>query len=208
MPTCKITRRMNKHNPFRQLSLLIVMLSPLVSQAQFSVGLRPSLSSYGGFDDRRRAEISMMTGTFGQQSRMEFDVGWGHRMLTSSSVVTLSDGQQTLFYNEQRQNWGSLTVLYQQSHKVLWKLYYYAGFGASAFVTSDRLEILGVDVLLGLELRLKVPLQLTLDYRPMLDVLDGMAYYHTVGLGVRYQFRMPEPEPEPKFWKHLKQKLL
>ena len=43
---------------------------------------------------------------------------------------------------------------------------------------------------------------------PMLDVLDGLAYYHTVGLGVRYQFRMPEPEPEPKFWQRWKKKLL
>ncbi len=185
----------------------VALLSPLFSQAQFSFGLRPSLSTYGGYDDRRRAEISVVTGTFGKQNRLEFDIGWGRREWETPTVTTLSDGQSLITYENHRENWGSATILFQQYHKVLWKLYYYGGLGASAFFTPDRLDILGLDVVLGLELRLKIPLQLTIDYRPMLDVLDGLAYYHTIGLGVRYQFRKPEPEPEPKFWKKWKQKL-
>lgn len=192
---------------FSPLFFLVLLLLPVAVRAQFAMGLRPSLSTYGGFDDRRRAEVSLVTGTFGEHSRMEFDFGWGHRTLLTPSIVDLGEGQQQVQYNGERQFWGGATVLYEQSHRILWRLHYFAGFGASAFFSLDQLEILGVDVVLGLELRLKIPLQVTVDYRPMLDVLDGLAYYHTVGLGVRYQFRMPEPEPEPKFWQRWKKKL-
>lgn len=192
---------------FSPLFFLVLLLFPVAVRAQFAMGLRPSLSTYGGFDDRRRAEVSLVTGTFGEHSRMEFDFGWGHRTLLTPSIVDLGEGQQQVQYNGERQFWCGATVLYEQSHRILWRLHYFAGFGASAFFSLDQLEILGVDVVLGLELRLKIPLQVTVDYRPMLDVLDGLAYYHTVGLGVRYQFRMPEPEPEPKFWQRWKKKL-
>ncbi len=187
---------------------VFIFFVPLLVHAQFSVGLRPSLSTYGGYDDRRRAEVSVMTGDFGKQSRMEFDFGWGERVQQTPYITVLTNGQQLIQYEEERSFWGSATLLYQHYHKVLWKLYYYGGMGASVFFTKDYVDIVGVDVLLGLELRLKIPLQITLDYRPMLDLLDGMAYYHTVGLGVRYQFRKPEPEPEPKFWQRWKKKLL
>ncbi len=191
----------------RFLILFVFILLTNITRAQFSVGLRPSLSNFGGYDDRRRAEVSIMTGTIGQRSQFEFDLGWGHRQIETPTIVLLDDGQPQIQYEGENSYWGSATALYQWHHKVLWRLYYFAGIGASAYFSGDGLDILGLDVQIGLELKLKIPLQITLDYRPMLDVLDGMAYYHTVGLGVRYQFRQPEPEPEPKFLKRWKQKI-
>lgn len=193
---------------FRFLAFLSFIAFAAVANAQFAIGLRPMLSNYGGYDDRRRAEISVMTGTIGERTTMEFDFGWGHRTLLSNpTYVPLPTGEVTLQYDETRQYWASGTAMLQWHHKILWRLYYYVGLGATAYFAEDGLDIMGIDVQLGLELKLKIPLQITVDYRPMLDVLDGMAYYHTVGLGVRYQFRQPEPEPEPKFLKKWKQKL-
>lgn len=186
--------------------LLLFLVFVNAVRAQFSVGLRPSLSTYGGFDDRRRAEISLMTGTFGEHSRLEFDFGWGHP--AAAGYVTLASGQQVVSYLNGKGFFYSATALYQWRHKILWRLYYYTGLGLSASIyDKSGLDILGVSLQLGLEFRLKIPVQITLDYRPVLDVLDGLAYYHTIGLGVRYQFRSPEPEPEPKFLKKWKQKL-
>ena len=182
--------------------LVILFLTGGAVRAQFAIGLRPSLSTYGGFDDRRRAEVSMMTGTFGNNSRLEFDFGWGHRTVSTPFV----DATGTLSYIYGRQFWGSFTSMYQWQHKIFWKLYYYSGFGASAYFTEETLEILGINVQVGLEVKLRIPLQLTFDYRPMLDVLDGMAYYHTLALGVRYRFKVPEPEPEPTLIQKLKNK--
>ncbi|MCR4828908.1 MAG: hypothetical protein K5864_05540 [Bacteroidales bacterium] len=99
-----------------------------------------------------------------------------------------------------------MTAIYQWQHKVLWRLYYYVGMGATGVISEESLEMLCADVQLGFELRLKIPLQLTVDYRPQLDVLDGLVYHATLGVGVRYQFRPPEPEPEPKFFSKLKKK--
>ncbi|MBO4307130.1 MAG: hypothetical protein J5848_02325 [Bacteroidales bacterium] len=197
---------MKKANNFTLFILFISMFS--VAEAQFSVGLRPSLSNYGGYDDRRRAEISVITGTIGEKSRFEFDFGWGKRQVFYPVNTTSATGETTVQYIQSNTQWGSATVLYQWHHKIFWNLYYYAGVGSSAFFTKNSLDILGVDVLLGLEIKMKLPLQVTLDYRPMLDVLDGLAYYHTIGLGVRYQFRPPEPEPEPTFIQRWKKKIL
>ena len=189
------------------LILFVFLVLSFVSRAQFAIGLRPSLSNFGGYDDRRRAELSVMTGTIGERSQLEFDFGWGHRQIETPTIVTLDDGQQTIQYQGEDKYWGSATALYQWHHKIFWRFYYYAGIGTSAFFSKNGLDILGLDVQIGFEIKLKIPLQLTFDYRPMLDVLDGMAYYHTVGLGVRYQFRKPEPEPEPKLFKRWKQKI-
>lgn len=189
------------------LFFLFMSLFP-AAEAQFSVGLRPSLSNYGGYDDRRRAEISVVTGTLGERSRFEFDFGWGKRQVFSPITTTSATGETSVQYITSDLQWGSATALYQWRHKIIWNLYYYAGVGSSVFFTKNSLDILGVDVLLGLELRMKLPFQITLDYRPMLDVLDGLAYYHTVGLGVRYQFRPPAPEPEPTFIQRWKKKIL
>lgn len=184
-------------------AMVVLYLAGGAAKAQFAIGLRPSLSTYGGFDDRRRAEVSMITGTIGEKSRIEADFGWGHRTVMVPYVTTTTTGVTTT-YVDARQFWGSATAIWQWSHKVFWKLYYYAGFGASAYFTEETLDILGLDVQIGLELKLRIPLQITVDYRPMLDVLDGMAYYHTAALGVRYQFRLPEPEPEPTLINKLK----
>lgn len=190
--------------------ILFVFLSvaaAMPAMAQFAIGLRPSLSTYGGYDDRRRAEISVLSGDIGEHGRLEMDFGWGHRDVLALSTITVVDGQQVATYSSEERLWGSATAIYQWKHKVLWRLYYYAGLGASLYFSESSIDIVGVDMQFGLEYRLGIPLQISIDYRPMVDLLDGMVYYHTVGLGLRYQFRVPEPEPEPGFLKRWKKKL-
>lgn len=188
--------------------LVAMLLMAGAARAQFAVGMRPSIYNYSSFDNRLRAEISALTGTMPNGTRFEFDFGWGHRDVYTVLSTTLVDGQLVSQIASHEQLWGSFTALYQWRHKILWHLYYYAGVGATAVVSDEAFEMLGANVQLGLELQLKIPLQLTLDYRPMLDVLDGMVYHSTVGLGVRYAFRPPEPEPEPKFFSKWKKKWL
>lgn len=186
----------------RTLSLFAFLSVFFLSNAQWALGLRPSISTSGGFDDRRRAEISLMTPQFAKNSRIEIDFGWGNRDVAVPVLTTLSDGQQTVSYTSQRQYWYGATAMLQWSHKVFWKLYYYAGLGASAYSNFvDDLYILGANMQLGLEVKLKIPLQITVDYRPMLDLLDGLAYYHTFALGLRYKIggKQIAPEPEPNF---------
>jgi len=66
------------------------------------------------------------------------------------------------------------------------------------------MDILALDVQFGLEWQMRIPITLTVDYRPMLDVLDGFVYYHTIGLGVRYRFTAIELKPEPSFFRRWK----
>jgi len=193
---------------FAPFSLVLMLAFTVSAWAQVSIGLRPSLSMYGGYDDRLRAEISLMAGPANGRSRMEFDVGWGRRSQYEPVSTTIVNGDVITQLDASHKSWGSLMALYQWHHKVLWRLHYYAGLGAGTYFSDSGVDVLSANVQVGLELRLRIPLQITLDYRPMLDLLDGLAYYHSIGLAVRYQFRPPEPEPEPTFIKRWKKKLM
>lgn len=187
------------------LTFIVLGLHPAC--AQFAVGLRPSLSTYGGYDDRLRAEVSLMTGMIGNRSRMEFDMGWGHRPVYTVGNTNLVNGQLVSSVVESRELWGSATALWQWKHRLLWRLHYYGGLGSTAFFSENGVDILALDVQFGLEWQMRIPITITVDYRPMLDVLDGLVYYHTIGLGVRYRFSAIENEPEPSFVKRWKRKL-
>lgn len=195
----------------KHLAALTLMLSLFcISHAQWAVGLRPSLSTCGGFDDRRRAELSLMTPKLGEKTRLEFNFGWGNRDILVPNGLIYANGQQTTGYDIQRQYWYGTTAMIQWTHKVFWKLYYYAGLGASVYSDFDNmLYIVGANMQFGLEIKLNIPLQVTIDYRPMLDLLDGLAYHHTIALGLRYKLttKQPEPEPAPNFIQKLKKRL-
>lgn len=188
------------------IALFFCLMATSPAMAQWAFGLRPAVYNYSSFDDRLRAEVSIVTGNLGVKSRMELDFGWGHHDIITGTTPTLINGQIVSLATVDELQWGSLTALYQWRHQVFWRLYYYIGLGTTGVLSEESLEMLCADVQLGLELRLKIPLQITVDYRPQLDVLDGLVYHATVGVGVRYQFRPPEPEPEPKLFTKLKKK--
>lgn len=107
----------------------------------------------------------------GNANRLEFDLGashWGDNV------------------------WGiNVTAIYQR----VWDLSdlsngfnWYAGVGGSAGLVSSNLG-LGVVGQVGLEYNFNIPLQLSLDYRPILYILPNVAGgYDGICLGVRYKF--------------------
>ncbi|MCR4828907.1 MAG: hypothetical protein K5864_05535 [Bacteroidales bacterium] len=68
-------------------------MTALSAHAQWAVGLRPEVYSYSSFDDQLRADISIMTGTWGDKSRLELDFGWGHRDIITGVTPTMVNGQ-------------------------------------------------------------------------------------------------------------------
>ena len=174
------------------LVLLLAAATFKTTAQSYALGLRASVMNYNRYDDRCRAEVSFQTGQLFQNGRLEADFGWGRREVLQPD--------QTTYLTEHFTNYA---LTYQWRHKFLWKLYYFGGLGGSAYLSGGDIDILGVNAQLGLELDLKIPLQITADYRPMFDLLDGLTYYHSCALGVRYTFPTKQKEPEYKGIKKL-----
>jgi len=152
---------------FFTLALMLGMVGAVNAQVEGqAIGLRFT-SGFGN-----SAEISYLH-PLGKANRLEADLGFGNNGLYATGVYqwvwdlsTLADGF----------NW-------------------YAGVGANVGLWNGNNGYssgvsVGVAGQVGIEYNFNIPLQLSLDYRPVINAIPslGNGYYDGIALGVRYKF--------------------
>ena len=152
---------------FLTLALVVGMIGAMNAQVNGqAIGLRLS----NGFGNS--AEISYQQ-ALGSSNRLEGDLGLSNNGLYLTGVYqwvwdlsTLADGF----------NW-------------------YAGVGGNAGLWNGNNSYskglsLGITGQVGIEYNFNIPLQLSLDYRPIVNIIPtlGNGYYDGIALGVRYKF--------------------
>ena len=133
------------------------------ANAQSAIGLR------GAFGSRSGVEVSYQTPAWGE--RLEVDFGW---------------------YGYHHHNSIYLAGVYQWTWNIVSQLGWYAGVGANIGVrTWEDGAGFGLGVLgqIGLEWTFpRIPLKLSVDIRPQIDVFGDSHFGMAGALGVRYVF--------------------
>lgn len=91
-------------------------------------------------------------------------------------------------------NWGTgLSGIYQWAWNIDGGFNWYAGVGGNVGIWDSGYKgysgvNLGVAGQIGVEYNFSVPLQLSLDYRPIIPIVNGHGYSDGIALGIRYRF--------------------
>ena len=141
---------------------------------KYAIGAR--FGYRGGLD----AEVSFMLGVGPNLNRIEMDLGWNY-----------------WDYNGYHHSGFQFTAAYQWRWNIVKGLHWYVGPGANLAVWFgdyiDHPFSIGVGGQIGIEYDFDAPIQLSLDYRPMINFInpwnDSWGYYNdTFGFSVRYRF--------------------
>ncbi len=164
---CEHNRVESKHC---WLLLLFMLCFAFAGQAQVdphALGVRLHAGTLNGM------ELSYQHGLT-HETRFEINVGYGFGLNSDRLIFT-----------------GTYQWVYELTDQLGW----YAGPGASVGFYSLRGNanhssqiFIGAAGLAGLQYRLDVPLQLTADFRPVVQVIPNIALQAGVGLGIRYTF--------------------
>ncbi|MCS6917446.1 MAG: hypothetical protein RMK52_05295 [Chitinophagales bacterium] len=133
----------------------------------YALGLRLTAGSYSG------TLISYQHG-FDLETRFQLDVGWG-----------FTSGRDRLLFSG----------IFQKAYPIVERWGWFGGGGAvigfvsnnSATNNSNTLY-LGPSAMAGLEYRFDVPLRLTLDIQPVLNLIPELKLEFGIGFGARYAF--------------------
>jgi hypothetical protein len=152
--------------------VLLIMVAVLgmafAANAQDNLGVRLGTGSYG-----HGAELSWQH-ALGDNNRLELDLGFNG-----------------LFNNTNAYQFINLTGVYQWHWYIADKFGWYVGPGATIGIFPDADKSFGIAVggQIGIDYELPIPLQLSLDARPMWNFLGA---YNGFGwgacLGIRYMF--------------------
>ena len=148
--------------------MVAVLGMAFAANAQNNLGVRLGSGSYG-----HGAELSWQKG-LGDNNRLELDLGFNG-----------------LFNNTNLYQFINLTGVYQWHWYIADKFGWYVGPGATIGIFPDAEKSFGIAVggQIGIDYELPIPLQLSLDARPMWNFLGA---YNGFGwgacLGIRYMF--------------------
>lgn len=154
----------------KKIILTLALVAGIISAVNAQVdGKAIGLRFGGSYSGNYGAEISYQQ-ALGSANRLELDLGansWGLGVTGIYQWVwdlsALSDGF----------NW-------------------YAGVGANAGLWNSNSGFSGITLGLagqvGAEYNFNIPLQLSLDYRPIIPLFNGHGYSDGIALGVRYKF--------------------
>ncbi len=152
--------------------ILAIFISPIV-KAQVdanTIGLR-----FGG-GDNSGAEISFQHG-FNDVNRLELDLGFGYSK--GYDQFKISGIYQWVFNIEDGLGWyigpGASLGLYSYNEGY---------YGNNGYNSDFYIEAMGQ---IGLQYRFDFPLQLTLDFRPAVEIIPELGHLHgSFGFGIRY----------------------
>lgn len=144
----------------------IFALSTAMMAQNNAIGVR------GAFGTGYGAELSWLHG-LSNANRMEFDLGWsGH----------------------DDWNYVNVTGIYQWNWNIVEGLGWFAGVGANVGVYTDTPSDdddnfgIGLDAQIGLEYQFNIPIQLSLDWRPMWEFVGNSGFGYGAAFGIRYVF--------------------
>lgn len=161
------------------LALVAVFTMGMAANAQNAIGVRIETDGNSDGISFGTTELSFQHGL--GSNRLEFDLGWG---------------------SSHHYNHFNLTGIYQWTGDIANNFGWYAGVGGQVgfwsnednYYTDDNGCILSVAGQVGLEYNFqKVPFQLSLDWRPLVEVVGPSNdhpdfHYGNVGFGIRYRF--------------------